>query len=114
MEASSLEGGTVAVLRKARALIDAPEKWTTGQYAKDADGGFCDTWSQATCFCASGALLAAGDVGLDEFNVASGWEDAYALLSRQMRGNIIDFNDSRTHAEVLAAFDKAIAAAEAA
>lgn len=40
--------------------------------------------------------------------------DAYLALERAMGGSIFPFNDTHSHAEVLSAFDKAIAAETAA
>lgn len=97
---------TVEVLRAARALIDTPEKWTQGCYAKDAKGnGLPPEDEDAVCFCASGALRHV-DVDVDVC-----WP-AFDALGLAVGGNIIEFNDSHSHADVLAAFDRAIAAEE--
>lgn len=94
---------TVEVLRKARALIEDPEKWTQGHDARDADGNWAGIHSlQAHSFCATGALMRAGG------DVRS---DAYEALREQMGVNfLMEFNDSAetSHADVLAAFDRAI------
>lgn len=43
---------------KAWELLSKPEKWTTGDYAKDAHGSYVGTSDpQAVCFCALGAIL---------------------------------------------------------
>ena len=91
-------------LTVARALIDKPEKWCQGGFHK------------GDSFCAAGALrepwmtkpvreeyygesraaeLLAKAVGIYDFNLISRWNDA----------------PERTHAEVLAAYDRAIAEA---
>lgn len=82
------------VLREARSLVDTPEKWCKGTYG-DGEGRHC----------ISGTLR---DVGAEE---------AYTFLQRTIHtaGPLSSWNDApeRTHADVLAAFDKAIALAEA-
>jgi hypothetical protein len=47
---------TVELLREARALIDTPEKWTQGAFARDGKGDRVDELDKRACrFCASGA-----------------------------------------------------------
>lgn len=84
----------------AKALIDTPEKWLKGKLA-NADG----------CFCAAGALKYAAGYGAGEV-----WDSPEY---RAVRGGIPDtkqeipsFNDrpSTTHADIMALFDRAIAA----
>jgi hypothetical protein len=82
----------VEVLQKARALIEKPENWTQGEF-KTTDGRFCSV----------GALNEACP-GCNDV-----WERAYdPLQSVAGGGSVSAFNDTHTHAEVLAAFDKAI------
>jgi hypothetical protein len=95
---------TAETLKAARELIANPERWTKGWFAKKADGS--DTNSRnpdAYCWCAYGALHRA--------NYYEAIEPEH-LLSRLMGGNIAAFNDTHTHPEVIAMFDKAIARAE--
>lgn len=91
------------ILRAARAKIDAPEKWTKGESARDASGrGVFSNSPAAVCFCSIGAIGNIIDsTPMDIFRKAIGC------------GCISDWNDhkDRTHADVLAAFDKAIALA---
>lgn len=88
---------TVEVLRAARARIDTPEKWW------QHDGHF---GSSAAPKC---ALLA-----LTEF-AGNGPHPSKFALSRAMGGgelysiDVPRFNDTHTHAEVMAAYDEAIA-----
>ena len=87
---------TVEVLRAARALIDTPEKWWGG--GENSGMGIC-------------AMLAVRRV------TDKSWNPASRALIRAIGGDaghislepIFDFNDSHTHAEVMAAFDAAIA-----
>lgn len=88
----------VETLRKARDWLSDPAHWTK-----------CSTGSHGGPTCAIGAI--------ERFNRGSWWGRATWLLSAQlppMKGTcIINFNDdpSTTHADVLALFDRAIAAA---
>lgn len=101
---------TVAeTLRKARALIDTPEKWCQGVYCK------------GDALCSLGAIYAAGggdrkdipEDGDPHFSYES--ERAYRTLSAAISPKwVAPWNDApeRTHADVMALFDKAIALAE--
>lgn len=99
---------TLEILRAARAKIERPECWTKGAFARDAVGGECmSSEPDAVCWCSDGAIgavIATTDV--HDFC-------AFEALSRAI-GNlhVAEWNDApeRTHAEVLAAFDAAIAA----
>jgi hypothetical protein len=97
-------------LEAARKLISDPAKWTQGWFAKrlDEDGTFKDTDSTspaAVCWCSSGAIRSV--LNVDDFNEIS---DDYAIpFGFGTLGDLESFNDSHTHAEVLAAFDAAIA-----
>jgi hypothetical protein len=93
------------ILVAARALIEHPEAWTKGEYARDKKGNRVSPSSRkAACWCARGAILraAAG-------NIPAGFR-AHDRLWAVIRGSITRWNDApeRTHAEVLAAFDRAI------
>lgn len=99
------------VLIAARALISDPGKWTRGDYAIDKDGKTVSVLSQdATCWCALGAIRKAGHYYCDRNEPA-------LFLERAIFGEKIDFidvfNDSHTHEEVIAAFDRAIELASA-
>lgn len=94
-------------LRKARALIET-KGWAQGWFAFNASGTRVNPWSpEATMFCAAGAMTEA-DATSDEYNLlASGMGTLPPC--------IVGWNDrrGRTKAEVLSAFDRAIALAEA-
>ena len=94
---------TLEVLKAARELISKPENWTTVFLARDANGNPVPPCSsEATCFCAIGAIE----------NAAGGGPEAAAhceLRSEMQYGSIAAFNDSQGHAAVIAAFDRAIA-----
>lgn len=95
------------ILIAARAKIEAPERWTQGAYAKDVDGQQADPCGKrAICWCIYGAVMATTDGDYHK-------EHSATVLIGEIVNNIARWNDAptRTHAEVLAAFDRAIAAA---
>ena len=102
----------MSVLRDARALISKPENWRQGAMAGcrfmggDIRMSLPTTHPMANCWCAAGAIkrVSATD---KEFGNA-----IVALAFYAMPGGVAAFNDTHTHAEVLAAFDKAIEATE--
>lgn len=96
---------TVETLKAAKALISDPTKWTQGAYARDAEGTVTDPFaSDAACWCSVRSIVA----------VSREWFFASeSLLEKAIGGGVIRFNDMHTHAEVMAAFDRAIELAEA-
>ncbi len=104
---------TKEILIAARAKIEAPERWTQGEFARSKiDRRVKATSDRAECWCIMGAVDAVVKNDPDRFrdaNLAVG----HAIGIRELR-EIADWNDdpARTHAEVLAAFDRAIAAAD--
>jgi hypothetical protein len=82
------------VLVAARKLIEKPENWVQGVYRVSCEYGMA--------YCADGALNAVSP---------GNPEGAYTALKAAMKSpvGVVYFNDHHTHAEVLAAFDKAIA-----
>lgn len=95
-------------LRAAKALIDTPEKWTQRAHARTVEGYSCDSDDpKATSFCSLGAIYRT--VPVSEYSR----EDCLRGALRPYAGNIAHFNDNNTHADVMAAWDKAIADAEA-
>ena len=99
------------LLRRAKAKIPTPETWTRGEFARDLGGKVVGGASaHAVCWCAYGAIQAVAH----ESTLREDAEDAIA--SQVPSGYVADFNDApeTTHADVLAAFDRAIAAEESA
>lgn len=96
----------------ARKRIENPENWTQRVFARNKDGDplcihpMCihDPGKEAFSFCASAALLLEGVQGASDV-----FWTLTALLPHQ---SLSDFNDSHTHEEVLALFDRAIALCE--
>ena len=86
------------VLRKAKALIDRPEKWFGPPEKRDGSN------------CAGTAIISAGEF--------SGWDNPVQFLFEKANNipneHIALWNNTpnRTHAEVMQAFDRAIALAE--
>lgn len=98
---------TLDILKRARALIEDPARWTRREYARDISGKPVGIdAAEATCWCAMGALA---HVSTDRFWMG----EPYNALRTAMGNSVADFNDGCTHAEMLGAFDAAIASEEA-
>lgn len=109
---------TSEVLRRAKAVIADPEKWTQGAFARgSADAG--KSFKDACSLCAVGAVYAITDdlgVGGKKIfqRVLCCLGSALAMSGEPPHdfAEVIKFNDTHTHAEVMALFDRAIEAAE--
>jgi hypothetical protein len=97
-------------LKAARQLISDPAKWTQGAQSRDKLGHpYAFDTDKAVCWCALGAIeRVAGRYSSERFEAST------KLRSISPKGLVIDFNDTHTHAEVLALFDAAIAELEGA
>lgn len=96
----------------ARERISEPEHWTQGRSARNAAGQAVGHNSpDAVAYCALGALAWAANwtVGRDPRSLTLYDQAAKALKGKETNLLIGHFNDSHTHAEVLALFDRAIA-----
>jgi hypothetical protein len=97
---------TLALARRVRALLEAPERWTQMALARTAEGELCEpTDSVAVCWCLLGAfdhVERGDDVGFIRF------------LEKELGGSVTRWNDApgRTHADVLALLDRVIAEGE--
>lgn len=84
----------------ARAILEQPENWTQGTYARDDEGWPClEDHPESVCWCMSGACrLAYANPMLLAYELVPGW-------------CVPQFNDlSLTkHSDVLSVFDRAIA-----
>ena len=102
----------IDTLKGARDLV--AQGWTKGVFARDAaDHAVTAVNGKAVCWCASGAILwmRGGDFFVDHDRKSA---EALFKIAAGTR-SISTWNDdpARTQAEVIAAFDKAIAIAEA-
>lgn len=92
----------VSLLRRARARIEDPVCWTQGCSARSAKGREVLARSmEAMSWCAIGAMQA------EQLDVDV-YFDGLAALRSQVNTSMQLFNDSHSHAEVLAVFDAAI------
>jgi len=100
--------GALPLLEAARMLLDDPDAWVQGAYAKDADGLPAHEMSPEACrWCLSGAIRALCPLD-GGYPLALNRQTARRYLGIATGLPIPDFNDNATHAEVLAALDKAI------
>jgi hypothetical protein len=101
------------VLRAARAKIEKPENWTRRANARNLDGhavsavsGFAASWD------ANGACLSVADDWW-ACPAVNALRNAIAAIEPHSKiTSLAGFNDTHTHAEVIALFDRAIAAEE--
>jgi len=92
-----------------RELLAEPRSWTQGTFARTAAGEPCAPTSlDAACWCVSGAAMCVARHSLNNFELAGA--AVRRLLSAIGAQAIGAWNDDphRTHAEVLAALDRAI------
>lgn len=97
------------ILRKAKGLIDSPEKWHHGPQARGSKGERCIGCALTKAFGSEISFVSAEIQPLFKlFDAANGWSAGTAGMG------LINFNEhpSTTHADVMAAFDRAIALAE--
>ena len=95
---------TLEVLVKARGLLAKPESWIQGGLSETAAGDPVPIEDErAVCFCLDGALMVASGVMMVT--------DAYRAMGFSSVAELWVWNDEegRTHAEVLARLDEAIA-----
>jgi hypothetical protein len=108
------------ILIEAKKLIDTPDKWTKWANARDKDGNplYVYTGSNAgnvACMCSNGAVMS---VALPQYN-SKIYLQAMQVLDRATHAagfcmGIVSYNDagSTTHTDLMAIWDKAIAAAQ--
>jgi hypothetical protein len=99
------------IVEQARTLIAEESHWCRGDLARDANGaGVCPTSDSATKRCGLGALIIAA------YRITNDRRQAHDLAIKAMRplhgsATLVNVNDVRGHAAVLALFDEVIAAA---
>jgi hypothetical protein len=90
-------------LRAARDLISAPERWTQHAPARNVNGEPIPSYeAAAVCFCSVSAV----------HRVGQAWKTLPILSRFSFPQTVTSFNDTHTHAEVIALFDAAIAELE--
>lgn len=103
-----MEDQLVVDLKAARAVIEKPEAWTRNYLAKNVSGRPVDPRDvDASCFCMLGACDRGAATGTRSYTAG------FFLSNYVPQRSISGFNDNPkiTHADVLVAFDRAIAAA---
>jgi hypothetical protein len=102
------------VLVQARQRIATPEHWCRGALSRDREGVDTERYATEPCsWCAEGALYAVIDLDNEAEQEAA--HAAFSLLNDALpkgRRVVARFNDNASHAEVLALYDRAIAATE--
>ncbi len=97
------------LLRNARTLIADPGRWTTGCAARDGDGrSVMPERLEAVCFDGFGALV---DLAPDAPDLRDRAAEALNAVVGPIGWSAWQDAPARTHAEVLAAMNRAIAAA---
>jgi hypothetical protein len=102
----------ITVLRRARKLIESPKSWIQGSFVGKRKG--------VQCYCGLGALATAAGITAQPQHLPDGkfpreYYTAHSLLNTAAGPAYFpSFNDDEdtTHADVLAAFDRAIALAK--
>ena len=107
-------------LRKLRAILGTPERWTKGTLARDKDGNPCNVFSsKATSYCLSGALLLVRKTFFFRFPIDTHLDrleyEAVRHLGNAMRElagteNIVDWQDSddTSHDDLVDILDRAL------
>jgi hypothetical protein len=90
----------------AAALIENPEAWTQGASARDKEGASVDANSQQACsWCTLGAI---DKVSYDYNSWQAATRKVRDVLQKEHSSTpIAEFNDTHTHAKVLALLRKA-------
>lgn len=97
--------------KQMKALIDTPEKWTTGSYARDCDGLVVALDSKsAVCYCSLGAIGAIDSPIEIRDSIYGAVEQGFKHKGKYTV--VAMNNDSSTHEEVMEAWDRAIAILE--
>jgi hypothetical protein len=100
----------VQIVERARALIADESHWCRGELARDPKGrGVCPMSDGAVKRCGLGALIMAA------YQITTDRQEAISLAIKAVRplygsATLMQVNDTRGHAAVLALFDEVIAA----
>jgi hypothetical protein len=91
----------------ARRILSSGKQWTTRAFARDAQGrSVMPRDPSAACFCAYGAIWLASP------RLFAPDRAPLHVLGQLTIDDLLSFNDSHTHAEVLALFDAHIQGAK--
>lgn len=99
----------LSILQAARLLLDDPRHWTKGWEARDKSGGGVSPGDYAAaCWCGRGALWAVAPD--DQWSRSDASAEVEAQLPLGDWDSIPSYNDAprRTHADILALYDRAI------
>lgn len=95
---------TLQILKEARLLISDPERWTKGTFARNSENDpVLPDDKQAVCWCAVGSVGKVCETDSEGFGKVT--NELSLIVAPDFIG---DFNDTHSHPEVLAMFDKAI------
>ena len=98
------------IVEQARTLIEDERHWCRCELARDQNGlSVCPTDDRVARRCALGALIAAA------YQITNDYDHAYNLALSAVRprygtATLVNINDFRGHAAVLALFDEVIGA----
>lgn len=94
---------TKEVLIKAKELISSPESWTQNVYKTATDSG-------KVCYCALGAISEVAKVEVFSSNLTPAANLLKSVVKDQLGSDesFAVYNDSHTHEDVMAVFDRAI------
>jgi hypothetical protein len=114
---------TLEILREAYKLIEKPKHWTQYVHARGSLGEAVSPGSDlAVCFCAAGAIVRAAmkmypnqslPYYIIRYEVDRDIQQSIKELKYDLGQPLSEFNDTRSHADVLAAFRRTIARLEA-
>jgi hypothetical protein len=101
----------VDILIKARKLIEQPDQLIQGTYAMDQYNMMVSAVDSTACkFCSLGAIMrTCEDSGLYETSEVDNAPYLARRALHEVMGTVPTFNDSKSHSQVLAAWDQAIA-----
>lgn len=102
------------ILTQARELLSDEKRWNQGYYALNESKAHREAEDvDAVCFCSLGALAKVAGRTTGNY-VNSGPDVDYLVKAVKGRhaSDVVIFNDSHDHAEVIEAFDKAIELAQ--
>lgn len=99
------------LLREARALISDPDKWTQGALARNAHGSEVAHYSPDACkWCAVGAISRVAASNNASYDTEMSAYSSLVQASRRLfySDAVGEVNDTHSHTDVLALFDRAI------